>query len=113
MRRPNFILSILGMFILALGIFTCSIIYWLVSNTIVIVVGIGALLIFVFFLGSIYSYFKETKMIQENFSRERADELILSLRKKTLLSARRFLILMLTYGLAWGIIILFLHAWLL
>lgn len=113
MRRPNYILSVLGMLILALGIFTCSIIYWLISNIIAIVVGMGALLIFVFYLGSIYSYFKDIKMIQENFDDERADELILSLRKKTFSSARKFFILMLMYGLSWGIIIWFLRACLL
>lgn len=113
MRRPNFILSVLGMLILALGIFTCSIIYWLVSNIIAIVVGMGALFIFVFFLGNIYSYFKDTRMIQESFDGEKADELILSLRKKTFESARKFLILMLMYGISWGIIIWFLRAWLL
>lgn len=113
MRRPNFILSILGMLILALGISIFSVLYWLVSNIMVIVAGIGALFIFVFFLGSIYSYFKDTRMIQENFDGEKADELILSLRKKTFASAKKFLVLMLMYGLSWGIIIWFLHAWLL
>ena len=113
MRRPNFILSILGMFILALGIFICSILYWLVSNIIVIVVGIGAFLFFVIYLGITYSYFKDTKMIQKNFDGERANELILSLRKKTLVSARKILILMLIYGLCWGIVIWFLRTWLL
>ncbi len=113
MRRPNFILSILGMLILALGIFTCSIIYWLVSNIIVIVVGMGAFFIFAIFLGGMYSYFKDTKMIQKNFEGERADELILSLRKKTLASAKKIFILMLMYGILWGIIIWFLQTWLL
>lgn len=113
MRRPNFILTILGMLILALGIFTCSILYWLVSNSIVIVAGVGAFLLFVFFLGSMYSYVKEMKMIQNNFHGERAEELILSLRKKTFALAKKMLMLMLLYALAWGIIIWFLQTWLL
>lgn len=113
MRRPNFILSILGMLILAFVIFICSFIYWLVSNIIAIVVGMGAIIIFVFFLGRIYSYFKDTKIIQENFDGEKADELILSLRKMIFVSIRKFLILMLMYGLSWGIIICFLQAWML
>lgn len=113
MRRPNFILTILGMLILALGIFTCSILYWLVSNMIVIVAGFGAFLLFVYFLGSMYSYIKDTKIIQKNFDGERADELIMSLRKKTMASARKILILMLLYAFSWGVIIWFLKSWLL
>lgn len=113
MRRPNFVLSILGMLILALGIFTCSIIYWLVSNAIVIIVGVGAFLIFTIFLGGMYSYFKAIKIIRKKFNEERADELILSLRKNTLVSGGKILILMLLYGLSWGIIIWFLQTWLL
>ncbi len=113
MRRPNFILTILGMLILALGIFTCSILYWLVSNIIIIVAGFGAFLLFVYFLGSMYSYVKDTKMIQKTFDGEKADALIISLRKKTLASARKILILMILYAFSWGVIIWFLQSWLL
>lgn len=113
MRRPNFILTIIGMLILALGIFTSSILYWLVSNLIAVVAGFGAILLFVYFLGTFYSYVKDTKMIQESFDGERADELIISLRKKTLASAGKILILTLLYAFSWGVVIWFLKSWLL
>lgn len=113
MQRPNFILTILGMLMLALGIFTCSVLYWVVSNMVAIVAGFGAFLLFVFFLGSMYSYVKDTKMIQTSFDGKKADELILSLRTKTFASARKFFILMLLYALAWGVVIWFLQTWLL
>lgn len=113
MRRPNFILSVLGMLLLALAIFTCSTLYWLVSNLAAIVSGFGAFLLFVYFLSIMYSYVKDTKMIQKSFDGERADELMISLRKKILASARKILILMLLYTFSWGIVIWFLHSWLL
>ena len=112
MRRPNFILSVLGMLILALGISICSVAYWLVSNIIVIVVGMGVFFLLVIFLASTYSYVKDTKMIRQNFDGEEADALILSLRKKVFVSAKKIFILMLIYGVSWGIIIWFLHTWL-
>ena len=113
MRRPNFILTILGSLILTLGILTCSILYWLVSNIIAIVAGFGVFLLFLFFLSSIYSYAKDTKKIRNNFDGERADALILSLRKNVFASARKMLILMLLYAFSWGAIIWFLQTWLL
>lgn len=113
MRRPNFILSVLGMLILALGIFTCSIVYWLVSNAVVIAAAAGVLMFLMIFFGSMYSYHKDTKTIQKNFDGEKVNELILSLREKTFASARRILILMLVYGASWGIVIWFLQTWLL
>ena len=113
MRRPNFTLSILGMSILALGIFTCSILNWLVSNMIAIVAGVGVLFIIVFFLVTMYSYVKDTKMIQNSFDEERAEELILSLRNKTFASARKIFILMALYAFSWGVVIWFLQTWLL
>lgn len=113
MRRPNFILSVIGMLIFALGIFICSVAYWLVSNIIVIVVGMGVFFLLVIFLASTYSYVKDTKMIRKNFDGDEADELILSLRKKVFASARKILILMLIYGGSWGIIIWFLQTCLL
>lgn len=113
MRRPNFILSILGMLILALGIFITSILYWLVSNIIAIVAGAGGFLFFVIFLGNMYSYIKDTKMIHKNFDGERANDLTLSLRKKTFASAWKMLILMFLYALVWGIVIYFLQTGLL
>lgn len=113
MRRPNFILSIIGMLILAMGIFTCSVVYWLVSNIIFIVAGMGVLFIFVIFLSGIYSYVKDMKVIQKNFDGERGDELIISLRKKTFATAQKLIVMMLLYGLSWGIIICILQHWLL
>ncbi len=113
MRRPNFILTILGMLILALGLFISSILYWLISNLIAVVAGMGAFLLFVYFLAAVYSYVKDTKVIQENFVGEKADQLILSLRMKTFASARKILIFVLLYALSWGVIIWFLQTWLL
>lgn len=113
MRRPNFFLTILGMLLLALAISIYSFLYWLISNLAAIVAGFGAFCIFVYFLGSMYSYVKDTKMIQKSFDGERANELTISLREKTLASAKKILILMLLYTFSWGIVIWFLHAWLL
>lgn len=109
MHRPNFILTILGMLILALGIFISSILSWLVSNIIAIVAGFGTLLFFVFFLGGIYSYVKDTKMIKKSFDYEKANELILSLKMKTFSEAIKIFILMVIYALSWGIVIWFLQ----
>lgn len=113
MRKPNFFLTIIGMSILSFGIIIFSFAYWLVSNIIAIVSGIGSFFLFIIFLGRTYSYFKDTKIINQNFEGKKANELIISLRKKALASAVKILVLIIIYGLCWGVIIYFLQTCLL
>ena len=79
---------------------------------------LGAILLFVAisfcaYLASVYSYIKDVKVIRLNFKGEEANDLILALREKTILSAKKMLILMFAYAFLWGVMVWFLKLWLL
>lgn len=107
------LLTILGAILLFVAISFCAILQWLVSNIVFIVAGIGTLIFLLYYLASVYSYIKDVKVIRLNFKGEEANDLILALREKTILSAKKMLILMFAYAFLWGVVVWFLKLWLL
>lgn len=111
-RLPNMIWVVFGAIILAVGISFLSIVEWLLSNLATIIAGFGILVFLIIFIGCIYSYLKDTKEIKKHFNEKEANELITSLRKKTLASVIKIFVFMIVYGLSWFVIIMFINAWL-
>jgi hypothetical protein len=101
----DFVLVVFGGLILLLGIAVCSAIEWLLSNLCTIVAGIGFFFVFIYFIGSVYSYVKDSNTIKRSFDVEEAEGLIISLKKKVLLEARKLLVLTILYAIGWVIVI--------
>ncbi len=112
-KLPNFFLSILGCFLLAISLSIISVVYWITSNLLTILVVLGCVAIVIYFIATIYSYYNGIKSIKSNFYFEEQDKLLISLRHKTIASAVKAVILMLIYAGLWGIIIYFVNTQLL
>lgn len=110
---PDIIITIMGMIFLALCILFFSVLYWIMTNLVAILVGIGSFVFFVVFIGQVYSYRNDIKSIKQNFNNDEADCLVASLRKKTLLNGFKLLIFLLFYIALWSLMIFFLNKWLL
>lgn len=101
----NVVLVVFAALILFFGITILNIIEWLLSNVVAIVVGIGCFFIFVYFVGTIYSYITSTKAIKNSYSGEEAQKLLFSKKRDVLLETRKVLYLMIAYALSWTLLI--------
>ena len=101
----NVVLVVFAALILFFGITILNIIEWLLSNVVAIVVGIGCFFIFVYFVGTIYSYITSTKAIKNSYSVEEAQKLLFSKKRDVLLETRKVLYLMIAYALSWTLLI--------
>lgn len=98
-------LVVFAALILFFGITILNVIEWLLSNVVAIVVGIGCFFIFVYFVGTIYSYITSTKAIKNSYSGEEAQKLLFSKKRDVLLETRKVLYLMIAYALSWTLLI--------
>ena len=101
----NVVLVVFAALILFFGITILNVIEWLLSNVVAIVVGIGCFFIFVYFVGTIYSYITSTKAIKNSYSGEEAQKLLFSKKRDVLLETRKVLYLMIAYALSWTLLI--------
>lgn len=101
----NVVLVVFAALILFFGITILNVIEWLLSNVVAIVVGIGCFFIFVYFVGTIYSYITSTKAIKNSYSGEEEQKLLFSKKRDVLLETRKVLYLMIAYALSWTLLI--------
>ena len=101
----NVVLVVFAALILFFGITILNVIEWLLSNVVAIVVGIGCFFIFVYFVGTIYSYITSTKAIKNSYGGEEAQKLLFSKKRDVLLETRKVLYLMIAYALSWTLLI--------
>lgn len=112
-KYPNLILTILGLFLLATSLSMISVVYWIASNLLTILVAIGCIAIVIYFIATAYSYYNGVKSIKKNFYFEEQEKLLISLRRKTISSAIKAVIAMLIYSGLWGIVVYFINSQLL
>lgn len=108
-RLPNFFLTIIGFVLLAMSLSIISVAYWIATNLLAILVAVGCVVILFYFIATTYSYYNSVKSIKANFFFEEQEKLLISLRRKTIASAVKAIILMLVYAGLWGIVILFVN----
>lgn len=112
-KLPNMILTVLGFFLLAASLSIISVVYWIASNLLTILVTLGCVAIVLYFIATAYSYYNGVKSIKKNFYFEEQENLLISLRRKTIASAIKAAIVMLIYSGLWGIVIYFINTQLL
>lgn len=112
-KLPNFFLCIIGFFLLATSLSLISVVYWVLSNLLAILVTVGCTIIVLYFIATTYSYYNGVQSIKSNFLFEEQKRLLISLRHKTIASAIKAVIFMLLYAGLWGIIIYFINTQLL
>lgn len=112
-KLPNMILTVLGFFLLAASLSIISVVYWIASNLLTILVTLGCVVIVLYFIATAYSYYNGVKSIKKNFYFEEQENLLISLRRKTIASAIKAAIVMLIYSGLWGIVIYFINTQLL
>lgn len=108
-RLPNMFLTIIGFVLLAMSLSIISVVYWIASNLLVILVAVGCVAILSYFITATYSYYNSMKSIKANFYFEDRERLLVSLRRKTIVSAVKAIIFMLVYAGLWGIVIYFVN----
>lgn len=108
-KLPNMILTVLGFFLLAASLSIISVVYWIASNLLTILVTLGCVAIVLYFIATAYSYYNGVKSIKKNFYFEEQENLLISLRHKTIASAIKAAIVMLIYSGLWGIVIYFIN----
>lgn len=105
----DIILTVLGFFLLAISLSIISVVYWIASNLLTILVTLGCVAIVFYFIATAYSYYNGVKSIKKNFYFEEQENLLTSLRYKTISSAKKAVIVMLIYSGLWGIVVYFIN----
>lgn len=112
-RLPNMFFVLFGFFLLATSLSIISVAYWIASNLIAILITLGCVAIALYFIATVYSYYNGVKSIKKNFYFEEQENLLISLRKKTIASSIKAAVVMLIYSGLWGVVVYFVNTQLL